>query len=147
MRDYRDLLEGSRRARTVVLGVLLFWMMLGPAVGQLIHPGTKWFRGWTMYTGVGRGLRDVRFLVGRNGKLESIDWPSLPEKKQIGGRRGPWRRSIFTDADFHWAVDRMCEQLGPGADLRAIVRVGFNEGWKPLLDGKRNLCEGASDDQ
>lgn len=147
MRDYRNLLEGSRRARAVVLGVLLFWMMLGPVVEQLIHPGTKWFRGWTMYTGVGRGLRDVRFFVERNGTLEPIDWPSLRARKLPWAPPRRWRRSIFTDEDFRWAADQICEQLGAGADLRAIVRAGANEGWEPLLNGERNLCEESTDDR
>lgn len=147
MESYRDLLERSKQVRSFVLGALLFWMLLGPVVSQLIIPKSRWFRSWTMYSGVGRGLRDVQFFVVRDGALEPVNWPSLPERPGGYVPRGPLRRSIRNDEDFQWVTTTICGELGAGGDLRAVVSEGFNEGWKPLMNRERNLCEESANDQ
>jgi hypothetical protein len=138
----------TERAPRIVrlLRVLIFlavagFMVAGPIYKQVLGGREPVFRQWTMFSRIGLGLADVRFSqrlpdgtrlpVNHYELLGYPDWRGAPlALRQVMGLQGV--RGI---------AGRLCAALGPGADVRARVRIATRAGWRTeMMEADGGLC-------
>ena len=110
----------------------------GPFYRQVLHGTNPIFRYWRMFAG-GRDFVDVRFWRRLpDGAEEPIDRFAL---LGYGHPRGAPAsvRWIHGERRLHETVRRLCEALGPEADLRARSRTATDAGWVAGYTGQENL--------
>jgi hypothetical protein len=128
------------RLRSIAFAALALFIAVGPASRQVFGGEGRLLRSWRMFADPGRGLVDAHFtLRTAQGGERPVDRYAvlglgLPRAAPASIRRprGP--------GEFYELVRRLCERLGPGADLRARVRVAVRSGWRTLDLGDRSLC-------
>jgi hypothetical protein len=136
--------------RTTLFFVILAWMALGPVYRQILGGSSPVFRPWIMFreygTGLdtGEGLMDAAFYIAAAGELEEIN------RFEILGYDNPKRApeeifKIMGKPGIERVSEKLCRELGDGADLRVKARMATTNGWKTLYNAENNLC-GLKDD-
>lgn len=133
--------DRQRTVRAIVFGAIFAFMLLGPFYRQVLGKRHPLFRPWTMFVNTGVGLADVRFsqqLPG--GERIALDHYSLLGYRDW--RRAPLRVRRIMGVDGAQSVAaQICNALGPGADVRARVRVATRPGWRTaVVESDGNLC-------
>ncbi|MCB9674103.1 MAG: hypothetical protein H6737_03250 [Alphaproteobacteria bacterium] len=125
-----------RRLRGLVLAAGLGFILFGPTYVQILGgPLGPFTRSWRMYTGVGRGLCEVRYTqVLGEGRTIRIDRQEI-----LGLPRDALWEAVGVEAVRQDAA-KLCERLGEGADLRAAVRCAGAEGWDVAIRPEQPLC-------
>ena len=131
---------GIARLRACAFAAIAVFVVLAPASSQVFGRDGKLLRAWRMFADPGRGLVDARFALRQaDGSERPIDRYAVLGLAPPRAAPSAVRRPRGKD-EFEALVRRLCESLGPGADLRAQARVAARAGWRSLdLDG-RNLC-------
>jgi len=131
--------ERSTARRLAFVAILVF-MVFGPFYRQVLGGESRLFRQWTMFGGTGVGIVDATFLRrlsdGREVVLDRYEVLGFSERRdapreirRIVGRRETWE-----------VARRLCEALGPNADVRVVSREATRDGWRPGYSGEENLC-------
>lgn len=126
-----------RRLRWFVFLAAAAWMLLSPAYVQLFGGSSAGaVRAWQMFhrRGIGicsavyddRGARIDRY------RLLGVDRDGAPLRF----------RRIADQAQARAMGRRICAALGPGADVRVVLRCAERDGLRPVLDREENLCGG-----
>jgi hypothetical protein len=129
------------RLRGAAFAALALFIALAPSWRQVFGgDDDELLRAWRMFAGPGRGLVDARFVLrGADGRERPVDRYAVLGFEVPRAAPPPVRRPRGP-GEFYGLVRRLCERLGPGADLRAQVRVAVRSGWRPLDLGDRSLC-------
>jgi hypothetical protein len=129
------------RLRGASFAALALAVALAPAANQVLGVGKGLLlRSWRMFAGPGVGFVDARFALRLpDGSEQPLDRYAVlglePPRSAPSGVRRPRGKD-----EFQALVRRLCERLGPGADLRAQARVAARYGWRTVDLGGRNLC-------
>jgi len=125
-----------------VFVLIAAFMVYGPLHRQVLGDRQVIFRQWTMFSLGGVGLLDVRFSRRfGDGNYEPVDhYETLGHPDW---RQAPLElRRVVGEEQFERLADELCAALGPGADLRARVRIATPQGWRTILmEADRSLCE------
>jgi hypothetical protein len=128
------------RLRALAFAALAVWIALGPASRQVFGGEGKLLRSWRMFADPGLGLLDARFsLRTAAGGERPVDRYAVLGLDLPRAAPAPVRRPRGP-GEFYALVRQLCGRLGPGADLRARVRVAVRSGWRTLDLGDRSLC-------
>ena len=124
--------------RLVATVLLTAWMVVGPVLGQGFHVNRPWLTAWHMYRTWGTGVLEVRMVQ------RTPDGDVPVDRLQLLGHdswvaAGPDRLVARKDK-LERQIARVCDALGPDADLRVFAREGILHGWKPTRTGKTNAC-------
>lgn len=134
-----------RGLRITVFLLIFTFMAFGPVYRQVLDGRNPVFRPWTMFSTIGLGLANVTFSERRpDGSYARVDhyrvlgyddWREAPLRlRRIRGLDGMSR-----------VAAEVCAALGPGADLRARVRIAHRSGWRTeLMEADGNLCASAA---
>ena len=132
--------------RTGLFFIILAWMALGPAYRQVVGGSSPIFRQWMMFReygaglDTGEGLMDAAFYINTDGELEEIN------RFEILGYDNPKRApeeifEIMGKPGIERVSEKLCRELGDGADLRVKARMATTNGWKTLYNAEDNLCK------
>ena len=125
--------------RTGLVALLLVWMIGGPVARQVFNSGNPFLPGWHMYRGFATGLFSVRMYRMEAGHRVPVDrvaalgfpvWREAP----MGVRR------VRSPEQLQRQITQVCRALGPEVDLRVEARLAKVDGWRTVLDGRRDLC-------
>jgi hypothetical protein len=122
------------KLRAFAFFAVLAWMMLNPLVRQGLGVRTVWLRDWGMMANMGLPMYDVRYYDARS------KWQALPYQSLLAPAGRPYASALRSDAEVVRLGERLCAQLGPGADVRVVTRRGTRRGWVSERHGERNLC-------
>lgn len=94
---------------------------------------------WKMFSGVGVGLTQARYLqVRSDGSRTPVDIYATLGKSALDQPKGLWRLEGHKQAVI--VGRRLCRELGPGTELRLIARTATLDGWKREKGRKEDLC-------
>lgn len=124
--------------RLALSTVLVVWMIAGPILGQGLGINRPWLTAWHMYRTWGTGVLEVRMVQRTPQGDVPIDRLALLGHDSWVDARAD--RLVARTDKLDRQIARVCEALGPGADLRVHVREGGMHGWKPTRTGRRNAC-------
>jgi hypothetical protein len=93
----------------------------------------------------GEGLMDAAFYVAADGELVKIN------RFEILGYDSPKRApeeilKITGKPGIERVSEKLCRELGDGADLRVKARMATTDGWKTVYSAENNLCRPNHDD-
>lgn len=132
---------GSMTARSVRLAVFIaiaLFMLAGPVVEQVLGTRSTFWRSWTMFSGIGLGLVDASFQTRQSdGTLLPLD-----RFATLDAQRDRKVRRIVGADELTKLIQRLCQALGPEADLRVKARVAMRQGWQIIRTEDRNACAG-----
>ncbi len=128
--------------------LIVAFMIVGPFTHQVLGYRNPLFRPWTMFSGVGLHLADVRF----SRRLPDGELIPLDHYQLLGypdWRKAPLRLRNLQGTEAVRAVAReLCAALGPGADVRVTARIATRTGWfTELMDVDDNHCGQQPDQQ
>jgi hypothetical protein len=136
-RGRRDPLRALRLAAFVVL---VGFMAFGPCYRQALGGRSRVFRPWWMFAGMGLGVVEAHFFERRpDGSERPIDRFALLGHGDAQHAPRELRRLVGREATLALAR-RLCDAVGPGADVRARARIATRAGWRALESGEQNLC-------
>ncbi|HYU15769.1 MAG TPA: hypothetical protein VEL05_06855 [Candidatus Acidoferrum sp.] len=123
-----------RRLRWSVFLAAAAWMLLSPAYVQVLGQRSRVVRPWQMFHRRGVGICSARYddrgrPIDRYGLL-GVERASAPVQF----------RRIVDEGRARAMGRRICEALGPGADVRVQLRCGERDGLRQVLDREENLC-------
>jgi len=119
--------------RRAAFGVLAAFILLAPAVQQVLGVYLPVFRPWVMYSGVGLGLLRGEVIVTRADGMERL----TPEAF-LGVRYYP---STMSTRDPHVILDqaalsaRMAAYCAADSDVRSLSfdgQMSWLDGWRPI---------------
>ena len=128
------------RVRLAAFTTLFLWMAFSPIRGQVFGDQSLPFHSWTMFSSVGLGVVAATFSERLpNGRERPIDRFSLLgyESRRTAPRAF---RHISGTAGVYKVARRLCDALGPEADVRVRSRVATRDGWRPGYTGESNVC-------
>lgn len=127
-----------RRARLAVFAAIAAFMLAGPMVEQVLGAHSTFWRSWTMFSAIGLGLVDASFQTRQpDGTLLPLDrFATLDARRDRKGRR------IAGADELTALIQRLCQALGPEADLRVKARLARRQGWQVIHTEDRNACSG-----
>jgi len=114
------------------------WMTVGPVLGQGFGINRPWLTAWHMYRTWGTGVLEVRMV--QHTPHGDVPLDRLEALGHDGWRAAGPDRLVARKDKLDRQIARVCEALGPGADLRVHVREGVMHGWKPTRTGRKNAC-------
>ncbi|MEZ4323320.1 MAG: hypothetical protein R3F61_38000 [Myxococcota bacterium] len=129
-----------RALRGLVLATGLAFILLVPGWVQILggRPG-PFVRPWRMYSGVGRDLCEVRYEQRLpDGRSVAVD---RLEVLGLGPNAPMFQRELVGVGAVRADARRLCQNLGPAADLRATVRCAGPQGWAPAIGPEEPLCK------
>ena len=135
--------DAARAARTFAFALCCAWIVAGPLALQVFGAsgaGARYLRAWEMFGGRGLDVIEARFFERRSdGTLRPLDRFALlghPDRHAAPD----WLRVILGERNARNIGLRLCEALGPGADVRIVARRSTAEGWVPALEGTERIC-------
>ncbi len=121
--------------------VATLWLFLTPVYFPLMGHKSAVFRSWTMFSGMGVSVNDVKYFQhlpdGSQKRIDRYEVLGYEDR----GKAPLWLRRIRYNTGVHKVGRQLCRKLGHDADVRAISRVGRRSGWQPGYRGKHNLCQ------
>lgn len=139
-RDISSVGRGVMWARLLVLTLAFAWLMLGPALPQLLGIKTRLLPSWTMFRGHGKEAVDARFYAMDAGVPRRLD-PAAALADPETGDPPSWARRIRNAEGAERVGRALCDTLGvPEPDVRLKIRQGSFHGWRSLDAETGNLC-------
>jgi hypothetical protein len=123
-----------RRLRWFLFLGAAAWMLLSPAYVQLLGQKSVVVRPWQMFHRRGVGICSARY----DDRGHPIDRYRL---LGVDRASAPAQFSRIVDESRARAMGRrICEAVGPGAEVRVELRCGERDGLRRVLDREENLC-------
>ena len=128
----------ARRIRLAVFIAIAAFMLTGPVAEQMLGTRSTFWRSWTMFSAIGLGLVDASFQTRQpDGTLRPLD-----RFATLDARRDRKVRRIVGADELTTLIERLCQALGPEADLRVKARLAMRQGWQIIRTDDRNACTG-----
>ncbi|MEM9911770.1 MAG: hypothetical protein AAF922_13395 [Pseudomonadota bacterium] len=114
--------------------LLMAFIFLGPAPGQLFGWHSSWLREWVMFSDVGVGIPDGTFTVAHadgttetHSPLEAVGLESYPLIRHylFEGR-------VFEASDLAKFATELCTQAELASSVSFKGKVGTRNGWQPM---------------
>ncbi len=128
------------RGRLAAFTALFLWMAFSPIHGQVFGGQSLLFHPWTMFSGASHAVVAATFSERLpDGSERPIDRFSLlgHESRRAAPRA---LRRISGTTGVYEVARRLCDALGPEADVRVRSRVATRDGWRPGYTGESNVC-------
>lgn len=126
--------------RVLVVTLLAAYIWLGPVPKQVFDHGHPGLRTWQMFSGAGLESTEVRFWQVRAGEKVPLTAEDLASAGIPAQKRG----QAIDEKNAIAIARRVCQKLGPDADVRFSIRKAKRSGWGKREGGDQNRCEGLS---
>ena len=107
------------------------YILLSPALPQLLGVGSPWVRPWQMYASVGEGLPKgvftARYENGHEERLSALQVLGAPRYPDTFHYTFEYR--VFDEASFRHFAAQFCGSQAGLTSLSFQGRVGSREGW------------------
>jgi len=130
----------STLLRHIAFGLFTVLIYLGPAPGQLFDSHSPWLREWVMFSGVGVGIPNGRFVVRSEDGVEAI----LTPLEAANIERYPlilhylFKNRIFAEDHFARFAAPLCATVPDTSFVSFDGAVGTRQGWRPVQI--ENIC-------
>ena len=137
----------SMLARHIAFGLFAVLIYLGPAPGQIFGSHSPWLREWVMFSGVGVGIPNGRFVVRHEDGAETMHTPL--EAADI--EQYPlilhylFENRIFATEHFTHFAAPLCATAPETSSVRFEGAVGTRQGWQALKI--ENICASSEGEQ
>jgi hypothetical protein len=118
-------------------GLILAGMLITPFLHHVLGVRSKLFRDWGMFGNAGLPLYDVRYFLVTGSERRPLNYAHLLPRR---AETRPHGAVIRTPAEIRALARKLCQEAGPGADVRAVTRLGVRRGWQAADRGDENLC-------
>lgn len=136
-----------KRWRRIAFCLILAFIYLGPAPGQLFGQHSPWLREWIMFSGVGVGIPDGTFIVtapdGSTEAFTPLEAAGLDQYPIIWHYQ--FDRRILKKDQFEQFATALCDEAPATHDVSFDGAVGTREGWRAAQVD--NICVDEEPDQ
>jgi len=131
------------KLRFIVFLLITAFIVVGPLYRQVLGGDNLIFRSWTMFSGIGAGMVDARFVsVSPDGSEVLLDRYEILDLSRNKNNNNP-RNSRAIQARYGGALqvaERMCDQMAAGSVIKIHARVATKKGWKKTHEGSVLDC-------
>lgn len=119
--------------RRLLFGSLAAFILLAPAMPQLLGVHSPIFRPWVMYSGVGFGLLQGEFVVTRETGVEVMTPPSFFNLTRYpNAMRLTEPYLVFDEAGLARQVSQFCAANESALSVAFTGRIAMPQGWVAL---------------